>query len=251
MNHVFRTNEGNGAYEQSFTCEAAQRCFEDPNSVATLKVHGECCLLVRQQKPEQENFEWIFATRYDAKQKPFPDDAIAVPDGPHPAKFRKHAYCFLPLSKDKVVGKGKKKTQQGPDTYAAIAAGVASGALPDPNDSSNCPSHISVEWVGRKHQGNVDNLEVDHGIYVHGSTVTDLPDRSWEAMETMAQTISIEGVVFYDAASGERFKLRFDNFGDSLFKKNCKLPVTAESTNLKPHVIVAEEVSLALTDDKS
>jgi hypothetical protein len=211
---------------------------------------------VRQQNPEsqQEDFEWIFRTRYDAKQKAFPDDAIAIPDGPHPTKFQKHAYCFLSLPKDKVVGKGKKKSHQGPDAYAAIAVGLTCGALPDPNDpndSTNCHFHISVEWVGRKHQGNMDNLDADHGLYVHGSSVVDLPERSWEAMQTMAQTVSIEGVVFYDAVFGERFKLRFGNFGDSLFKKNCKLPVSGESTSLKPNVIVAAEASASPTNDIS
>mmetsp|Transcript_14246 Transcript_14246/g.23587 ORF Transcript_14246/g.23587 Transcript_14246/m.23587 type:complete len:263 (-) Transcript_14246:62-850(-) len=242
MDHVFCIKEG--AYEPAFTCEAAQRCFEDPNSVASLKVHGECCLLVSREKPESEGaeFEWIFATRYDAKQKPLPEDAIPVPHGSQPATFQKHSYCFLPLPKDKVVGKGKRKSHQGPDTYAAIAAGVASGALPDPNDDAiTCPPHITVEWVGRKHQGNTDHVEADHGLYVHGSTVVDVPERSWEAAQRMAQAVSIEGVVFYDTVTGERFKLRFDNFSDSLFAKKCKQPITEETTSLKPKVIVAAE----------
>jgi hypothetical protein len=237
MNHIF--TPGKGVYEQTFSCDAAQRCFEDPSSVATLKVHGECCLLTRQPKSETDDFEWIFCTRHDSKAKPPPEDAIAVPPGVHPAKYGKHAYCFLPLDRNKVMGKGMKNTKVGPDTYAAIAAGVANGDLPDPN-GPNCPNHIAVEWVGRKHQGNVDNLDVDHGLYIHGSTIVDIPERSREAIERMAHNVSIEGVVFYDRVTGERFKLRLDMFEGSMFTKNCKQPVTPESTTIKPKVIVTE-----------
>lgn len=236
MNHVFAKDEK--YYQPTFTCEAAQRCFEDPSSIASLKVHGECCLLSR---GGENNNEWIFCTRYDAKEKPLPDNAVHVPDGAHPAKFQNHSYCFLPLDKDLIVGKGKRKTRPGPDTYASIAHGAANGDIPDPSDD-DCPAHITVEWVGRKHQGNVDNLDVDHGIYVHGSTIVDLPERTFEAVQKMAQTISIEGVILFDAISGERFKLRFDCFPESVFAKNCKQAVTAETTTIKPKVMVPSTI---------
>lgn len=240
MNHIFAP--GKGVYEETFTCDAARRCFQDTTGNASLKVHGECCLLIKQEKSDNE-FEWVFCTRYDSKGKPFPNEAIAVPAGVHPAKYDNHAYCFIPLDRNKVVGKGSKKTLVGPDTYSAIAAGVASGELPDPNDL-DCPNHITVEWVGRKHQGNVDGIDVDHALYVHGSVLVDVPVRTREAVEQMAQTLAIEGLVLYDHVAGEHFKLRFDMFPESAFAKNSKLPGTSHCTTIKPKVIAPEAANV-------
>ena len=54
------------------------------------------------------------------------------------------------MAKDYVVGKGGKKSRAGPDTYAALEAGVLSGALPDPNDD-DAPDCVTVEWMDCKH----------------------------------------------------------------------------------------------------
>jgi len=262
MNHIFQP--GRGHYEEGFASPAAQRCFEDPNSIATLKVHGECCLLVKQrpvmtrttndvvegepaeqQQQQEQDFEWIFCTRLDTKGKPFPPNHVPVPDDgtgvqQQPAVFGKHTYCFVPLPPHYVVGKGEKTSRPGPDTYGAIRAGIAAGALPDPNDPT-APDFITVEWIGKKHQGNMDCLEVDHAITVHGSTIVDIPVRTRAAVEEMARTVSIEGVVFQDGETGERFKLRFDMLDDnSLFAERSKQKVsTPDSTSIKPNVIVA------------
>jgi hypothetical protein len=270
MRHIFKP--GKGCYEDGFSCDDAHRCWEDPASIVTLKVHGECCILIR--KPIQHDniegsggesdtsmYEWIFATRFDAKGKAFPENHIPLPltvgkDGQtvlQPAVEGKHTYCFIPLEKEKVVGKGSKRSFVGRDTYAAIAQGVKNGDLPNPNDDS-CPNFVTVEWIGRKHQGNMDCLDVDHALYVHGSTiVTDFPSvpRTREQVAALlmdknkTDPWSIEGVVLYWPTTGERFKLRFDMLvPDSLFARNMKKsPVTPEFTSLKPRVIhqAAEE----------
>ncbi|KAL7569238.1 hypothetical protein ACA910_016792 [Epithemia clementina (nom. ined.)] len=286
MNHVF--TPGKGSYEDSFFSEAAKRCFEDLESIATLKVHGECCILVRQPvappsssdtfggvrsnavtvadkdsnetdaRPSDEGsvqYEWIFCTRLDTRGRPFPENHIPVPSQQQtttsetektmiqPANFEKHTYCFIPLEKDYVVGRGGKKTRPGPDTYAAIDAGVKSGALPHPN-SDDAPDYVTVEWIGKKHQGNMDCLDVDHAITVHGSTIVDVPVRTRSAVEQMARDVSIEGVVFHDQKTGERFKLRFDMLVPScLFAQNSKQKVSRpEFTSIKPIVIKANNV---------
>ena len=249
MNHIFKP--GKGHYEDGFASEAAERCFQDPRSIATLKVHGECCMLVKRPKQTTntplEN-EWIFCTRLDTRGKPFPENHVPVPteaDGKavQPAVFEKHTYCFVPLAKDQVVGKGGKKSRPGPDTYAAIQAGIESSQLPNPN-ADDTPDFMTVEWVGRKHQGNIDFLPIDHAIVVHGSTVVDIPERTREAVEEMAKTVSIEGVVFQDALTGERFKLRFDMLPDSLFAKRSKeKQSTPESTSIKPDYIGVDQAS--------
>lgn len=234
MNHIF--TPGKGVYEETFSCEAARRCFQDIGGTISLKVHGECCLLIKQAKSDDE-FEWIFCTRYDSKDKSPPREAFAVPAGVHPAKYDNHTYCFIPLDRNKVTGKGSKTTNVGPETYSAIAAGVARGEIPDPNDP-DCPNHITVEWVGRKHQGNIDGIDADHALYIHGSVVVDVPVRTREAVERMAQSIAIEGLVLYDRVTGERFKVRFDMFRGSSFSRNSKLPTAPPGATIMPRVIV-------------
>jgi hypothetical protein len=235
INHIFSCTKG--LYEDSFSSQAAKRCFENPASIVSLKVHGECCLLKRQEQSDG-NFVWTFFTRFDTKGKALPTNSIHLPSGVQPASYENHLYCFIPLEKSKVVGKGSKKSFVGHETYSAIDEGVSSGDIPDAN-GSNCPDFITVEWVGKKHQGNIDNLTVDHGLYIHGSLILDIPMRSYESMKKMAQTLSIEGLIFYDVENGERFKVRFDMFENSMFTINCKLPIGPETTTIKPKVIAA------------
>jgi len=258
MNHIFKPNRG--FYDEEFACDDAKRCFENPNNpFVSLKVHGECCLLFKKPAINDEEgdgtsgaagaadiegddkcryYEWIFATRHDTHGRPPPEGAIPIPEGIQPAEFEKHTYCFIPLEKDKVVGKGSKKSFVGKETYQAIANGVRDGQIPDPN-SSEAPDFVSVEWLGRKHQGNIDNIDADHALYVHGSTLLPAEQipRTREAAEKMARELSIEGLVYYDEKTGERFKLRFDMLPDSLFKKKCKETITSETTAIKPKVI--------------
>jgi hypothetical protein len=235
INHIFACDKG--LYEDSFASQAARQCFENPASIVSLKVHGECCMMMRQEIIAGI-FEWTFFTRFDTKGKALPTNSVSVPDGVQPASYENHLYCFIPLEKSKVVGKGSKKSYVGRDTYGAIDEGVSTGDIPDAN-SGNYPDFITVEWVGRKHQGNVDNLSVDHGLYIHGSVTLDTPKRSYESMKKMAQTLSIEGLIFYDVETGERFKVRFDMFEDSMFARNSKLPIGPATTTIKPKVITS------------
>lgn len=240
MNHIW--TPGRGKYEDGFANAAAERCFHNPATIVSLKVHGECGLLLKTRK--NERFEWIFATRYDTRgQKDPPNDAIPLPsDSPHPNTYEEHQYWLIPLDPHLITGKGKRKTAVGADTYGAIAAGVACGAIPDPN-APDAPDYISVEWVGRKHQGNVDCIDADHALTIHGSTMVNhlLPlPRSRSQVEALARTESIEGLVLYDPDTTERFKIRLDMFPDSCFVRNCKLPLTKETTSIKPNVIMAD-----------
>jgi hypothetical protein len=272
MNHIW--TPGKGRYESTFANAAAERCFANPRTIISLKVHGECAVLLktpivpqpssaaaleqeedRQPPPAKTLYEWTFATRYDTRgKKDPPAGAIPLPVwsttgmmiGSQPAVYGDHHYWLLPLDPNLIVGKGQKKTYVGRDTYGAIAAGVASGDIPDPNDSI-APPFLSVEWVGRKHQGNVDCIDADHAICVHGSTVLShlLPlPRSLSQVEALAQTESIEGLVLYDPDTSERFKIRFDMVmpdHTAKFAQHCQMstPYTAATTSIKPKAIIA------------
>ena len=90
--------------------------------------------------------------------------------------------------------------------------------IPDPN-GDDCPNFITAEWVGKKHQSNMDNILVDHAIVLHGTTKIEIP-RTFKEIEELAKVFSIEGVVLTSNRTGERFKIRFDMFQDSLWRKN-------------------------------
>jgi hypothetical protein len=290
MNHIW--TPGPGYYESTFANEAAERCFHNPRTMISLKVHGECALLLKTLRTNHNNnnnkvsddfdqdvtataadnddrnrdnaaepatslYEWTFWTRYDSHgKKDPPPGAIPLPvyddnddNAIQPAVYQDHHYWLVPLDRNFVTGKGKRQTLVGPDTYGAIAAGVASGDIPDANDP-NAPPYISVEWIGQKHQGNIDQCTTaDHAICLHGQVVLNhwfpLPQRSRHQIETLATTtLSIEGLVLYDPDTGERFKIRFDMFPNSLFarrqRNNTKTTIpTIETTSIKPKAIVA------------
>eukprot|EP00056_Hartaetosiga_gracilis_P005396 m.84292 g.84292 ORF g.84292 m.84292 type:complete len:280 (+) comp12153_c1_seq2:145-984(+) len=257
MNHIFKqTQEGKRLYVNEFTCEAAERCFNDPNATVTLKVDGECAMLKRvkviDDHPSEEDgddqikndnttsFKWVFYRRQDNFKGE--GETTPIPDGAQPAHFEGHNYCFIPLDENLVTGKGKRKSFVGVDTNAAIRVGVSAGLIPDPNNTSS-PKFITVEWVGQKHQQNMDFCPSHHGIVVHGTTPIEVP-RSFEEVAEMAKTCAIEGGVFEDKASGERFKLRFDLFEGSLFKqhKRTHKPTTSETTTIKPTIITKDGI---------
>jgi hypothetical protein len=307
MNHIW--TPGKGYYESTFANAAAERCFHNPHTIISLKVHGECALLLKTPivdvvVPEEDDedvlnttseeqqdatkkkvspaavpalYEWIFATRYDTRgKKDPPAGAIPLPGvllpepvvdqqngitdnhnknnsslSPQPAVYQDHHYWLLPLEKNLVTGKGQRQTYVGRDTYGAIAAGVAKGAIPDPNQQNETPSFISVEWIGRKHQGNIDGIEADHAIYLHGSTRLNhlLPyPRSRAQVEHLAATEAIEGLVLYDPDTTERFKIRFDMVlpHAAKFAQQCnQSPATMTTTSIKPKAIVAAAVAVA------
>eukprot|EP00055_Hartaetosiga_balthica_P010615 m.45868 g.45868 ORF g.45868 m.45868 type:complete len:267 (-) comp7238_c0_seq1:1382-2182(-) len=248
MNHIFKQNE-KFLYVNEFTCEAAERCFKDMRAKVTLKVDGECAMLKRGQAeaPVDDNADsnaqlkkWIFYRRQDNYKGE--EESIPVPEGPQPGSFQSHNYSFVPLGATLVTGKGKKKSFVGEDTYAAIDVGVTAGLIPDPNDDS-AQEFITVEWVGQKHQLNMDFCPAHHGIVVHGTTPVKVP-RTFEEVAEMAATCAIEGVVFEDGETGERFKLKFTSFQPSLFNlhKRKHKPTTGISTTIKPTIITKDGV---------
>jgi hypothetical protein len=299
MNHIW--TPGKGYYESTFANAAAERCFHNPHTIISLKVHGECALLLKTpivvvvDVPEEDDvvlnnseeeedakmknvspavpalYEWTFATRYDTRgKKDPPAGAIPLPgvhqlpelvdqqngvinhnnsSSPQPAVYQDHHYWLIPLEKNLVTGKGQRQTYVGRDTYGAIAAGVATGDIPDPNQPNDTPSFISVEWIGRKHQGNIDGIDADHAICLHGSTRLNhlLPiPRSRAQVEYLAATESIEGLVLYDPDTTERFKIRFDMVvPNAKFTQQCnQSPVTMTTTSIKPKAIVAAAVEV-------
>jgi hypothetical protein len=246
MNHVFVPERG--SYKNEFTSEEAERCFKDISTSVTLKVDGECACLVKTYYYTE--FRWEFYRRQD-NVKDIDPGTVEMPlfNGVQPSSFQKHNYSLVSLPKNHVTGKGGKRSEPGPETYAAIQKGMDECLIPDPNHPK-CPNHITVEWVGRKHQSNMDNLPCDHAIAIHGFTKLVLPgERTYENMAQLATEMSIEGVVFESRKTGERFKLRFDMFPNSLWKQRkkavCgknKIAVTDEATTVKPMIITSTKV---------
>ena len=247
MNHIFVPECGN--YKNEFTSQEAERCFKDLSTSVTLKVDGECACLVKTCYDDSE-FRWDFYRRRDnikdiehgTYQRPlFP--------GVQPSSYKKHNYSLVSLPRNYVTGKGNKHSEPGPETYAAIQNGIDKCLIPNPNDPK-CPNFITVEWVGRKHQANMDNTPCDHAIAIHGSTKIVIPgERTYENIARLTTEMSIEGVVFESNKTGERFKLRFDMFPNSLWKQRkkavCgknKIAVTDKVTTIKPEIITPTEV---------
>jgi hypothetical protein len=57
MDHIFVP--GKGKYEEGFSSPEAEACFLNPQSKATLKTDGACCMLWRQDN------KWVFCERQD------------------------------------------------------------------------------------------------------------------------------------------------------------------------------------------
>jgi hypothetical protein len=248
MNHIFVPERGN--YKNEFTSEEAERCFKDLSTSVTLKVDGECACLVKTYDHSEYKFRWDFYRRRDNVKDIDPGTKqIPLFSGIQPDSFQKHNYSLVSLPKNHITGKGSNRSEPGHETYAAIQKGIDECIIPNPNDI-NCPNFITVEWVGRKHQANMDNVPHDHAIAVHGYTrVVLFGERTYENISQLATEMSIEGVIFESNKTGERFKLRFDMFPNSLWKQRYKLvcgknkiAVTNEVTTIKPMIITPTEV---------
>jgi len=228
MNHIWKSVKGK--YINEYTCENAKKCFENTETIATLKVDGECAAIIR-HKVSVEKWEWLFYRRQDNYKGN--DENIPLPDGTQPASFEKHNYSFVFVPKDLETGKGKRKSYPGRDTYIAIKNAVNTGGLPSANKSK--ADFITIEWVGKKHQLNRDDCHEDHGVVIHGDTIIDIPDRTFETLSEMAQNTCIEGIVLI-AENGERFKIRFNMFPNS--KWNDK----TYPTTYKPIIYTANNI---------
>ena len=246
---------GSMIYTPEFTSAAAKEAFEDPNTTVLLKVDGECSCLIREtiEGPEGANKQWGFYCRRDnfsGKEQTYP-----LPDGLQPSTYdqggKPHSYCLIRLDELATTGqgpaqKGRKKpvpSYPGPETYAAIAHGVAAGLIPNPN-APDCPPHLTVEWVGLKHQKNADGLTIEHGIVPHQAPFTPainllfLP-RTFEAVQAFFQREVLEGVILIHPRTGERFKIRSEMFPDSAWDRliEKKKPQDPAITTIRPMVL--------------
>lgn len=219
MNSILVPGKGKYEGKDMFTSEIAQRALL--TGTAYLKVHGECSMLVKQDD------QWMFYMRRDNYKGD--DDQIGIPDGVQPASYGKHNYSLVLLD---------PKSKFGVETYQAIEHGVRRELIPDPT-LSDSPDYLSVEWVGKKHQGNVDGVPVDHGLVVHSSCIFEDPPRDIDTLYQMATEVAIEGLIYQDPETGERFKFRFDMCPDSKFKK---LKRNSDITDIRPTVITAKSV---------
>lgn len=251
MNHVFNVinlaserksnNFEPTQYINEFFSDHAKEAFL--NGKISLKVHGECCLLAINKN------KWIFLMRREIRKK-LPEEPIifeklkeiddlpksffvTTPHGSNhlTSEILNRTYMLEYLHPDSKLGKG---------TYKVIENGIDQNLIPKPEESKD--NYISVEWVGNKHQGNVDDIKADHGLYIHGSTEININERTFENMQLFFQKECIEGFVFEHPTTKERFKCRADMFNASLFEKmdknnkNKKNP--KQFTSIKPNIII-------------
>lgn len=226
MTHIFEAANVGKQYRYSdvFTSEDAKYAFL--NSKMKLKVHGECCCLVK------DDGKYQFYMRRDNHRGTTP--CIPLPTGLHTDTYtsgtKAHHYTLVHLLPDTKT----RNSTPGPSTYAAIRQGISNGVLPDPAIDQS-PDHISCEWMGIKHQGNSENFKHDHVIVPHHSlpTVAQNVPRTFQAMEDYAGVTNIEGAVL-TGEHGRRYKLRFDMFKNNAWKMGYP------ETTIKPTVFATE-----------
>ena len=151
-------------YTNEFLSDESTETFLDGK--ALLKVDGECTALHREL--ENDKYAWAFYRRQDN----YKGNCITqkLPSGHQLDTYdqggKSHNYCFLHMPEDYTTGKGTKKSEVGKQTYACITKAVENGNLPDPN-KTDCPEWITCEWVGYKHQSNMDGVPYDHALIPH------------------------------------------------------------------------------------
>lgn len=176
--------------------------------VKQLKVDGECSALHR------EDGEWAFYRRQDNYSGA--EKTLDIAEGKQSAHYnqggKEHNYSWLRASPQWTTGKGKRASSPGPDTYAAIKLAVEQGHLPDPTQD-DCPEWITCEWVGIKHQNNMDGVPYEHALVPHMEPfVPNLKLKSLQEFHDMVRKECFEGIVIVHP-NGTRFKLRSDTTG--------------------------------------
>ena len=172
-----------------------------------LKVHGEAAALTYE---EDDVVTLRFLRRRDLRAEPT-DGFVPMPDGANPSVVhgaRAHFYAYEVLPRTAAT---KKDASLGSDTYAAAEMAALC------TDQSG---HITVEWVGAKHQGNIDDYPFKHGVVVHSECelAGEHTPRTWEALVRFAQTWDVEGLVYQHPVTGKYFKFRFDALPGALFR---------------------------------
>lgn len=227
---------GRGLYEEGykFTNDEVEEMMESEDTLFTVKVDGENAMLMR-ERDEEDKTKWTWNFYYRQDNPKSMEGLKPLPEGAQPDVYESHHYFYRKLDRDLVTGKGKKKTSPGPDTYAAIQKAVdILGYLSDPNDE-DCPDYVPCEWIGTKHQKNVDGYSCEHGIALHGFMSIENFPRTAEEIAKLAKTECYEGVVAMNPKTHRCYKIRLDMFPDSRFKKEKgnKKDKTTQITTLR------------------
>lgn len=221
-------------YINEFLNDEAKEAMEQ--GVKLLKVDGACSAIHR------ENGEWVFYQRQDNYKGN--GETLPLPDGLQPAHYnqggKEHNYNWLKVNPTDTARKGKNKF--GPDTYAAIQHGVDVGLLPKATDP-DAPEWITCEWVGQKHQGNMDGIPYAHALIPH--TDQFLPQIDVHSLDEFVQLTKekcFEGVVVIHP-NGTRYKLRSDTVGQgNLWNTHSrKKPTDPRVTDITPLRVLTKD----------
>jgi hypothetical protein len=235
MNHIYKIilDKRDSYYINEFESDEAELAFKAGKKY--LKIHGENAMIFF-----LDDGNFVVTQRRDSKTDEVVDGSFPMPIGPNPSVYdngagRVHYYSYIPLDKTKIQGKGKRKTAIGPDTYAAIQKGIDLGII-IPKPLTWC----SFEWVGAKHQGNIDDFPEDHCIMVHSTAEVkdEVVPKTFEEAEAFSGTHAVEGFVFQNPETGKFFKMRMDCFKNSLFKSMKK----GDKTSIKPMVLSVDGI---------
>jgi len=224
-------------YTEDFTSPEAREALE--KGVKLLKVDGACTVL-HKESDEKGTWSWRFCQRQDNYKGE--ESTLDLPEGKQPAHYsqggKEHNYCWLPVDPKWVCGKGKRKQFPGPDTYQTISKAVEDGNLPDPSDPE-APEWITCEWVGIKHQKNMDGIPYDHALVLHQESFVSRIEgvSSLADFVELAKRECFEGIVIV-AEDGTRFKMRCDMVEGSLWNKFWKKkPTDPGVTTISPQVL--------------
>lgn len=239
--HIFKTiSIGKKMfYTNEYLSEESQEAFE--KGKALLKVDGECAVLHREL--DDNKYKWIFYRRQDNYKGN--DRILSLPNGKQSDKYdqggKNHYYQFLKISENYATGKGKNKSEVGKIVYQSIKKGVEGGYLPDPK-INNCPEWITCEWVGSKHQTNIDGIPYEHGIVPHYEPfVPKIEIKSMEKFMEISKEKYFEGVVIQHP-NGIRYKLRCNMISE---KNKCERTDKRKNTDpgatdIRPKVLTMD-----------
>ena len=169
---------------------------------------------------------------------------LPLPEGRQSAHYdqggKVHNYCWLRVDRGWTTGKGMRKSAPGPDTYAAIDLAVKMELLPDPTDN-NAPDWITCEWVGTKHQKNMDGVPCEHALIPHLEPfVPTLEFTTLKEFQELVCKECFEGVVIIHS-DGTRYKMRSDMAGECVWEQHYqKKGIDPGVTTIRPQVLTKD-----------
>ncbi len=224
--------QGSLVYTCNFTSRSAAAALQ--HGIKQLKVDGECSALHR------EDGQWVFYRRQDNYKGAAA--TLPLPAGRQSAQYdqggKEHNYCWLRVDRDWTTGKGTRKSAPGPDTYATIDLAVKMELLPDPT-GIDAPEWITCEWVGTKHQKNMDGVPYEHALIPHLEPfVPTLEFTTLQEFQEMVCKECFEGVVLIHP-DGTRYKMRSDmSCPESVWEQHYKKK--GGVTTIRPQVLTKD-----------